>query len=53
MNDKNNDVDWEDFKKTGSIYSYLRYKGIKDFSDTENETEENNKNGGEKPIGYN
>ncbi len=57
LKDRNTDNDWTDFERTGSILSYLRYKGIAyneyDFSDEydeENPSSEHIRDG--EPIGY-
>lgn len=57
LNSRNADNEWTDFERTGSILSYLRYKGIGyneyDFSDEYDESSPSSKHirDGE-PIGY-
>ncbi len=45
---------WQDFTGTGSIYSYLRYKGINvdRFSNAETPTDSSATIKGGEPIGY-
>ncbi|MBQ3573435.1 MAG: hypothetical protein IJA16_02420 [Clostridia bacterium] len=57
LNSRNADNEWTDFERTGSILSYLRYKGIGyrecDFSDEYDESSpslEHFRDG--EPIGY-
>lgn len=57
LRDRNADNEWTDFERTGSILSYLRYKGIDyneyDFSDgySEDDASSEHIRDGE-PIGY-
>lgn len=57
LRDRNTDKEWTDFERTGSILSYLRYKGIGyreyDFSEEYDESSPSSENirDGE-PIGY-
>lgn len=45
---------WQDFTGTGSVYSYLRYKGINvdQFSSAEKQTDSSATLKGGEPIGY-
>ena len=51
-NNRNNEADWQEFEKTGSVYSYLRYKGVYNTENTNiaNTSEEKIRDG--EPIGY-